>query len=405
MCERTLGAALTAVILLTAGCATCEDDPEVRTIFETGEFYYKNLKFDEAVGRYDVALEKCPHHYQAWIGMGNACREYGNQLYSAANDLVVQGKQPEAKKRFEDANQKHQLAFKCFTAAKSLKPGDLQPYMGMGLLWHQRAASPLNYPHRLDDKENRRKDRDKAIVEFTRVIEGEPRAYYARRHRGILYLTSGQGDAAREDLKVYHNAVQALYDHTYQAMSSEKEEDRKRRDDSLQGLEKEIQEVREMLGARREGLHEERNALTVRGTPLSPEEEQLQASRTREILSLDALLGTFHLMKLTPEQQTLKDRCIMYLKLFNKGSLIECLSFLTARPGEEEKIRQAVLKKVEAGTKYGRIVYRKITVSGEAGSILLLCDITTPDGPARKGAEVVLRWQRRSGVWMLAEHP
>ena len=163
-----------AGVAALAACHTCPDHDKASLALENAKGVYDAGRFDQAKSVFQAVLDYCPENYDALIGYANACREYGTQLFGTVDLLVRQNKPDAAKKTYEEANQNHGEADRSFRSALVLQPDDLAPRYGLGLLWYQRATSPVNYPYPLDDRVNRREARDKSIAEFELIVRRHP---------------------------------------------------------------------------------------------------------------------------------------------------------------------------------------------------------------------------------------
>ncbi len=387
-----------------AGCQNCSNDPDVAMYFEMGCRYYETRKFDEAAGRFEAALKKCPDHYPSLIGLGNASREYGNQLYKGAYELTVKNKKEQAKKMFEEANFKHNDAVLCFQRAMGSRPDDMAPHVGLGTLCYQRATSPFPYPYLIEDRENRHRERDKAIEEFRLVVKKHPDTYQVRRYLGLALFAANQIDEGREHLKAYLDYLQGVFDLICENWPTATEENKKAREEALAGLDRDITEVRDVLTICLAGLRGEHDRILAVGRPLTPEEQKSSDRISREILATENTISSFSLNRFSPAEQELKDRCIQYLKSFNRGALAECLAFSAAEPGREEAVRRALEDKLGRGVRYGKMRYKAVAIKEDVGTVGLVCDVAEK-GSVQPNVEVKIRWKLVSGQWKVVEHP
>jgi tetratricopeptide (TPR) repeat protein len=407
MCRRAsaLRWALAGAVALAAGanagCHSCSDHKVALVAFDLAEFNYRGGKFDQAKSLYMRAIENCSDHYEALVGLGNACREYGTELYRNVSLLVEQGKPDPAQKMLKEANQNHAESDQYFRTALQRRPDDLLPHYGLGQLWYQRATTTWPFPYALDDRVNRRRDRDQAIREFTLVVQKVPQLYQAHRYLGLLLFAAGQTDEGRAHLKVFHDAQQKVYVHVM-ARPAETDEMKKQKDLDLRQIEKEIEDVREVLVVYKGELDRQRDLLHTK-TGRTAEEEQKLAHVTRETLVLENVIKSFVLTKLGPVERELQQRCTEYLETFNQGALEQILAQVAPRPGEEE-LRNSIRRKVEQGTRYSKVRFTAIVVSGETASVGLVCELATKQG-VKPETEMTFRWQRVGGRWFIADHP
>jgi tetratricopeptide (TPR) repeat protein len=403
------GSRAAAVVLgvlgaLAAGCANCEDNPEVKFNLETAVSFYRAGKFADAVGRFEAALEQCSDSFNAWIGMGNACREYGNDLFRGVHDLVLQKRTENARQMFDDGILKHKDSATSFAKAMSLRRDSPEPHYGLGLLYFQRATSPIAYPFRLDDTKSREEELRRAVREFETVVGKIDSSLHAHRHLGLALFRLGRMDEGREHLSKYHDLLQAEYDRLFKGLRSGSDEQKKRREETLRTLEKDLEEVRSLILVFHDELQQERLKLMAREGSRSPEEDQRLARITRELLQLEHLAAAISASRLGPEERALKERCLQYLKSFNNGRYDECLSYLTAEPGKEEESRRKLADRIDREMKYKQFAFKGVSVIGEEGSVALACEIQSKEG-SRPKQEVVFRWRRVGGQWFIWEQP
>ncbi len=401
MSRAALAAASSAVLCLM-GCHNCLDDDRVRIAFEFAKKKYDIGKFDEAKSLYSKTLELCPDFYEGMLGLANACREYGNQLFAAVNELVAQKKTDQAQKLYQQAKENHSQSMAWFQKTMELKPGDERPHYGLGLLFYQRATSPVPYPYPMTDK-GRQRERDLAISEFETCIRKVPDSYQARRYLGLLLIAAGRMMEAREHLAAYYEFVQRTYDHVLDTWPGTAEEDRRRKEAALQNLEKEISDVREILIIYRQDLERQKSDLEARKGGLDPEERRELVRVTNELLQVEGIIRRFSMTAAGPAERALRERCNEYLRCFNRGSLPECLAFVTGSPQEEAELRRRLKELIERGTRYERCRFGSIEVSGDVGKVVIACDIVDRSG-SRSAAEVTVLWKLVAGQWRISGH-
>jgi tetratricopeptide (TPR) repeat protein len=400
--SRVLVPAL-AVFAFLQGCHQCLDNPRVRISFEFAKKQYDLSRFDEAKKLYSITLEECPDFYEGMLGLANACREYGSQLFTAVNELVTQRKPDQAQKLHQTAKENHAHAFAWFQKTMELNSRDERPHYGLGLLYYQRATSPVPYPYGTGDK-GRQKERDLAIREFETCLEKVPSSYQAHRYLALALFAAGKSDEARQHLVTYHDFVQRTYDYIFAAWPSSAEEDKKRKEEALRTLEKEVSEVREVLSVYRDDLERRKKELEDRREGLKPEERQELARLTRELLEMEDILRSFSSGGGGPVEQALRGRCLDYLKCFNRQSLPECLFFLSSKPEEEAALRRKLQESMGQGTRYENFRFKSVVVSGDQGSVGITCDVVSRGG-SKPGTELTFRWKMVAGLWRLVEVP
>lgn len=400
--SRVLAPALAALALLQ-GCHDCLDNPRVRVSFEFAKKHYDGSRFDEAKKLYLITLEECPDFYEGMLGLANACREYGSQLFAATHELVMQRKPDQAQKLHQTAKENHAQALAWFSRTMELNPQDERPHYGLGLLYYQRATSPVPYPYAMGDK-GRQKERDLAIREFRICLEKVPNSYQAHRYLALSLFAAGNMDEGRQHLLKYHNFVQATYDHIFATWPSSAEEDKKRKEEALRGLEREVSEVREVLVVYRDELDRRKKELEGRRDALAPEERQDLARVTRELLELSDILRSFSSAGGSPSEQALRSRCLEYLKCFNRHSLPECLSFLVPGSPQEAALSRKIQEQMEQGLRYENFRFKAVNAPGDQGSVRISCDVVTRGG-SKSAAELAFSWRLVAGVWRLVEIP
>lgn len=392
-----------AVVLLAAGCHSGHDETAAANSFELAELNYEHRKYDQAKIMYLRTLEACPDHAQAKVGLGHACREYGNLLYRNAADLVAQNRSNEAQKVFGDASENHLLAFMTF---KGLQDADsetaAQARYGVGLLHYQRATSSTNFPFPLDDRLNRHQERDKAITELKWVSDNVPGIFVAHRYLGLAYFAAGSFAEGRVHLKTYHDKQQMVYEQVARSPGST-EQEKKKKDGQLRMVEREIQDVREILGEYFMSLQRQRDKLEMK-KDRTPEELQTLARLARESLEMENYLKSFKLVSMGEAELELRQRCQNFLDVFNKGLIMEIMSFMAYAPGEEAQIRRSIEERLAKGVKYRKVQYRTLVIEGLNATVGITCDQVTEKG-TRSGVEFSLRWRTLGGQWKATEVP
>lgn len=394
------------ILLLAAavGCHTCEDH-------EKSDYAVVNAKSQFDAGRFDVAkqiftraLEYCPDNYDALIGLANACREYGTQLYARADAAVKAGKVETAKKDVEEASANHAQCDQAFRSALMLRDDDLAPRYGLGQLYYQRATSPVSFPFPLDDRVNRRQARDRAIAEFQAVADKFPNLLQVRRYLGLALFAAGQFDQGRDHLRAYHDRMQGEYSRWLAFRpTSDAEKEIKRVE--LTKLELDIAGVRDVFIAYKGDLEDEEKKLRGLSTR-TPEEEERLKTLARERLAVDLMIRTYQLTNLNAAEMELRDRCADYLSLWNMGKFDAVQPMLLPPSGQEGAFYQSLQRKLDDGVRYRNINYRSIVVSGDQASVGFICDFSTAkSSKPQPDTEVTLRFRRSGGVWRVSDHP
>ena len=397
-----LGAVAVAVAATVGGCHTCEDHEGSTRSVELAKFNYENGKYDQARILYTRAVELCPDNLEGKLGLANACRETGNNEFKSAADMAAQGKIQESKRIFKTGAEHHALAYEIFQRRIKENAEDMAPHYGLGLLYYQRSTSVLPFPFPVDDTVNRPKERDLAISEFKVIVSKAPRAYQAHRYLGLAMFAAGRMDEGRVHLKTYHDAQQVLFESVLQWPGAS-EEEKKRKEAALQTVNKEIEEIRDVLGEYFMMVQRDLDRLKLK-RDRTPEDEATMGKLNRESLVLEGTIKGFHLTRLGPVEQELRRRCDDYITVFNRGEVAEIMSFVAPRQGEEAAVQRTVQDRVKQGTKLRKPQYRTIVVSGDTASVGLICEVVNKEG-TRPDSELTMHWRLVGGQWKVADLP
>jgi tetratricopeptide (TPR) repeat protein len=395
-------AALLVAAIASAGCHSCPNHEKAESQFGLAEFNYKSQKFDQAKRIYMNALENCPELEEALLGLGNACREYGTDLYRSAQDLYDQGKREPAQKAFKDANENHGQAHKCFEELLQRHPEDLPPKYGLALLWYQRATSPWSVPYPQDDP-RRVVDRDRAIALFNDLSRQKDDLYQVHRYLGLLYFVAGRMDDGRPHLRKYHEYQQRWYN-VVMSWPQATQQQKDQKEGALRQVEREIDEAREVLLSYAQALKRERERLERKGAALTPEEKKSLEMYARESLAMESIIRTFVVTKLGTAELEVWQRCQLYFSAVNQGKLDDVLNFVFVRPGEEFLVRQKVNARLERGAHYEKLSHRTITIAGDTATVALGCERTARRGATPEIAELTLRFKLQGGQWLTADY-
>jgi len=397
-----LAAAATALAALIGGCHTCEDHKGAQDLFEVAKGTYEGGNYEQARKIYLVVIEKCSEHDGGMLGLANCDRECGNSLFKNATDMAVQGKIQESKKIFKDAVDMHAQAYEILNRLLKKNPDDLAPRYYLGLLFYQRATSVLPFPFPQEDATHRQAERDLAIAEFERVIAKHPDAWQAYRYLGLSLFAAGRMDEGRPHLKKFHDVQQALYENILQRPATTDDE-KKRKEFALQTANKEVEDIRDILGEYFMGLQRDMERLKLK-RDRTPDDDAKMAKLNTESLLLEKTIKGFHLTRLGPVEQELRRRCDDYLTVFNRGEVAEIMSFVAAKQGDEAAVQRAVQDRVSAGTKFRKPQYRTIVVSGDTASVGLICEVVNNKG-TRPDSEVTMHWRLVGGQWKVSDLP
>lgn len=404
MSRHTLAALAAAASIagLAAGCHTCEDHEGSKTSYELAQFNYDNGSFDQAKILFTRCVEQCPAHEEGWIGLANACRETGNNQFKSAADLAGQGKVQDSKRLFKEAVANHALAYQIFQQRLKDNPEDIAPHYGLGMLYYQRSTSILPFPFPIDDVSSRQKERDLAISEFELILAKAPRAWQIHRYLGLALFAAGRLDEGHPHLNRFHDAQQALYERILQ-WPGYTEDEKKRKETALQSVNRDIEDIRDVLGEYFMTVQHDIDRIKARRERTPADEVKLARLNTESLLLEKSIKG-FHLTNLNSAELELRAVCDAYLSVFNTGKVSDIMSFVATRQGEEAAVQRAVQDRVEQGTKYSKMQYRTIVVSGQTASVAIVCDVTSKSG-LRPDAELTMHWRLVAGKWKVAELP
>lgn len=381
----------------------CEKHNQAVTAMELAKTAYEGGHYDQAKDLFNNAVEWCDENYDARIGLANASRMLGNQLYMQADQNAQAGKLQQAQKIFRQANENHSTADRLLRTAIKERPDDVDPHFSLGLLWYERATSPVAAPYRWDDSENRQRERDDSIREFTLVLAQHPNSSASLRYRGLAYLAAGKLEEGAKDLKIFHDSRQDLYNQIVKTWPSGTENDKKRKNVALRGVEKEIDDVREVLVIGLSELNSRAKELRKKEAPTAEEMQQIAHLFTQQTL-FEGMIKSFALTNMGEVEQTIVKRCREYLESFNRGGQAEVLSFLGPRKDEERQLRAAVIAKLQKGTEFRKVVFRTADVGGERASVGFVCDLIY-DRTSHPDTEVTIGWRLIGGQWLVSDHP
>jgi len=400
--SRISAAVLAALVAAAGGCGNCPDHARSEQSKELGLQWYNSGRYDQAKLMFSNCVEQCPDNEEGWIGLANACREYGNTQFKIAADLAAQGKANEVKKVYREAAESHTLAYDIFHRKIVDFPDDMAPHYGLGLLHYQRATSVLPFPFPTDDTLNRQKERDLAIDEFTLVVSKAPQAWQAHRYLGLVLFAAGRMEEGRPHLKRFHDAQQALYEKVLQWPGSTDQE-KATKENALSKVSREIEDIRDVLGEYFMYTQREVDRLKAKKNR-SPDDDAQMARLNRESLELEKAIKGFHLTNLGPVELEVRRRCEDLFNVFNRGQVAEIMSFVAPRNGEEAAFQRLVQDRVGQGTQFKNVHYRTVVVSGDTASVAVVCEVTTSKG-SRPDSELTMHWRLVAGQWRVSELP
>jgi hypothetical protein len=363
---------------------------------------YQGGKFEYAKERYAYAVQNCSDNYEARLGLANSCREYGTELYKVANVQFENDRPDQAKKTFQDANENHALAEQLFRTAVGENPDDVQPHYGLGMLWYQRSTSPITAPWPLNDTLHRQAERDRSIGEFTFVYNKMPELVQVRRYLGLLQLAAGKKDDAFIHLKFFHDSMQSTYDQVV-AQPATTDEEKKAKGERLGAIEKEINDIRDLIMIANSNLQYEREKLKAKPAR-TPAEEARLAEIARDQLILEGEIRRFSLIQLSPSEMQVVNRCRDYLDSFKRGVAEDVLSYMNPSVAGEAGFQQSVREKVSLRPLFRNIRFTNVEISGDRATVSLLCEVET--GRDKKPhTEITLRWRLAGGQWLAVDLP
>jgi len=237
-----------------------DKDPQYQFHLKLANDYYERGKFEEAMQKYEDAIERNPKSYIAVVGLACTDREWGLKKFAEAEDLHRAKKVEFAKKEFEKAVVVHTTAHKLYLKAIQMKPDHPLAYRELGVFFYKRATSPYSYPYRLDDQKNRQKERDEAIRHLRIVVEKEPTLPFTRRYLGLALFAAGHSAEGRQHLEVYLQGMAEGREHLRKNAARQSPEQREELERRLRTIDKELDEVCEVLGAYLRDLEDRRAA-------------------------------------------------------------------------------------------------------------------------------------------------
>ena len=402
--RRILVVLVAGAALASGGCHDCSQDREVFQLLQVAQFNYQNQKFELSAQLFMNALEKCHDHYGAIVGLSNAFREYGNEQFRLVA-LHFRNEKPDmARQKYKKGNDLHADSERYLQKALQMEPEDLLPHYYLGLLWYQRATSPLDYPYRREDAESRQRDRDSAIEEFQLVVREVTQVYEAHRYLGLALFAANRTAEGIVHLNAFHDSRQKAFNYLVtQPARGDLEKERKER--ALREIEKEIADVRELIILHQGELVLQRDDLKAKESKgLDETERKRLAQISREMLLVQRLIRNFQVTQLAPHEEEVRQRCQDYLYSFNRGNPADVMSFVQGKRGDEAELKAQIRRKLESQTKYERVRYKSVIVSGELATVGFECNLVTPRG-TRSNAEITLRWRLHGGQWMVYDHP
>jgi tetratricopeptide (TPR) repeat protein len=402
MSSRNGTIGIAGVLLAAGACHWGHDEKAAVMSFDIAEHYYQHGKFDQAKQMYGRTLENCGDHDQAKIGFAHACREVGTLLYRQSWSLAEQGRPDEAKKVFNEATENHATSFRMLKALLAEGTEENQARYGLGLLHYHRATSLIPYPFALEDRIARQQERDYAIEQFKKVVEKVPNSFLSHRYLGLAYFSAGRYQEGRDHLKIFHDVRQRDFETVVQ-WPADTDEQKKRKDEGLRQVEKDIHDVREVLGEYFIALSREREKLDLR-KDRTPEEQQRLATLAREALEMEGYLKSFRLVAMGDAELQLRQRCQNFLDVINRSNVVEVLSFLAFAPSEEAQFRRKVEERLATGVKFRKVRYRSVVIEGMNATVSILFDEVADKG-TRPDLERSIRWRQIGGAWRAAELP
>lgn len=292
------------LIVALAACGTPpERDSKYLFDYALANDYYKAGKYEEAMRKYEDAIERHPKSYNAIVGLACADREYGLKKFEEAEDLHRAKKVDLAKKEFEKAVKVHSAAQMLLRKAIEMKPEEPLAYRELGVFYYKRATSPYSYPYRLDDVVNRQKERDLAIDNLRIVVKREPNLFFAQRYLGFALLARAlpsEWSEARICLEFYLRGMNEGREHLRLNAPKSTPEQREEVEKRLKKIDRELEEVCEVLLAHLRSLEEQRaralrcwEAIKNENPEMEPAAKKVVDGLTVEILAVEGLLRRY----------------------------------------------------------------------------------------------------------------
>jgi len=277
--SRAVSVVLAAVAVAgAAGCAEMSED--YRQQMYLGETFYNNQKFYESIGNFTRAVEASQNNdekYKALLGVANAATEHGLNIYTHAESLIRNRNRSAGAVKCAEADQWHDTANRSFAKLLEMRPKDTIANYYLGLFLYKRATSfsELPYPGTERGMAQRRKERDGAVEEFTKVLATERGDITSQKHVGeckspqvhrylalALFARSdwdrNDGENARRNLMVYLNLLKnsqgAVVDNPNAAEDPDGAKLEKER--RMERLRKEIADTRSLLHEQYKGCQQ-----------------------------------------------------------------------------------------------------------------------------------------------------
>lgn len=278
---------LVAAVVTAGGCAGSPEDKLIaREQVEWGYRQYLAGRYDEALRRFEKAIELDPENYDAWLGRGKAGIYLGNSIYEEAHNAWLRLRDQMPKLSAEEqqvsrnailqldkkATMIHDDARKSFEIVIKRNPSRelvKAAYYGLGLLYYERAFSWRNFPYdmsRANEQHTklRRADRERSIQHFEKFLQMDPNTSEAMvyKYLGFAYFSRTEPESYKLSLQSWQKYLARRQEALEKARASLKyavdDMSRKKIQEAIDECQKEIRESESQIQLCREALGQTR---------------------------------------------------------------------------------------------------------------------------------------------------